>query len=144
MDAPDAEVIARDVFAEIAKRFPLLKMVENHDDPVEISITIPVQPGLSHNVWLCLQNCDELGFSVGRFYCEWFPCTKSDRVEKYLDAVTGFLSGKYRIVEHYRGVKCYRAVLQKPEGAGWRTIANWATIWSPLSFKKVVKELQNQ
>src|SRR5258708_39119242 len=99
----DTEAIARYVFAEIAKRFPSLQMIENHEDPVEISITMPVQPGLSHNIWLCLQNYDELGFKVGRhFYIEFFPCTKPDRVEKYLDAVTGFLSGKYRILEHHR------------------------------------------
>ena len=143
MAIANTECIARGVFAEIAKRFPKLNMVENRDDPVEISITMPVQPGLSHKIWLCLQNGDELGFSAGHFYNEWFPCTKSDRVEKYLDAVTGFLSGKYRIVEHYRGTKCYRAQLQKPEGDRWHTIASWATIWIPLSFRKGVKDLRN-
>jgi hypothetical protein len=140
----DTEAIARVVFAEIAKRFPSLQMIENHDDPVEVSITMPVQQGLSHKIWLCLQNHDELGFSVGHFYCEWFPCTKSDRVQKYLDAVIGFLLGKNRILEHYRGAKCYKATLQRPEGDGWRTIANWATIWIPLSLTKTVKELRNQ
>ena len=143
MITSNTETIARGVFAKIAKRFPSLSMIENPDDPVEISITMPVQPGLSHKVWLCLQNGDELGFSAGHFYIEFFPCTKSDRVEKYLDAVTGFLSGKYRILEHYRRAKCYRAQLQKPEGDHWRTIANWATIWIPLSFKKTVRELRN-
>ena len=67
MDTSDTEAIARGVFAEIAKSFPSLKMVENHGEPVEISITMPVQPGLTHEVWLCLQNRDELGFSVGHF-----------------------------------------------------------------------------
>ena len=140
----DTEAIARDVFAEIATRFSSLKMIENHGEPVEISITMPVQPGLAHEVWLCLQNQDELGFGVGSFYCDWFPCTKPEKAEKYLNAVTGFLSGKYRILEHYRGKTCYRAKLQKPEGDSWHTIANWATIWIPLSFKKTVKELRNQ
>jgi hypothetical protein len=145
MAVADTEAIARGAFVVIARRFPSLLMVENHDDPVEISITMPVQPGLSHKIWLCLQNGDELGFSVDRhFYIEFFPCTKPDRVEKYLDAVTGFLSGRYRILEHYRGTKCYWAQLQKPEGGGWHTIANWATIWIPLWFKKTVKELRNQ
>jgi hypothetical protein len=143
MGSSDTESIARAVFAEIANRFPSLKMVENPDDPVEISITMPVQPGLSHEVWLCLQNRDELGFSASHFYTDWFPCTKSDRVEKYLDAVTGFLSGKYRILKHYRGTRCHKAKLQKPEGDGWRTIATWATIWISLSFKKTVKDVRN-
>lgn len=143
MAAADTEGIARDVFAEIAKRFPSLKMVENRGEPVEISITMPVQAGLSHKIWLCPQNQDELGFRVGRFYCEWFPCTKPEKAEKYLDAVTGFLSGEYRILEHYRGKTCYKANLQKSAGDGWQTIATWATIWIPLSFKKTVKELRN-
>jgi len=144
MDKSDTEAIARGVFAEIAKRFPSLKMVENHGEPVEISITMPVQPGLTHEVWLCLQNRDELGFSAGHFYIEVFPCTKSDRVEKYLAAVTGFLSGRYRILEHFRGTRCYKAKLQRPEGDRWRTIATWATIWIPMSFKRTVKEVRNQ
>ena len=145
MDTRDTETIARAVFVEIARRFPSLRMVENHDDPVEISITMPVQPGLSHKLWLCLQNGDELGFSVGgHFYIEFFPCTKPGRVEKYLDAVTGFLSGQYRVLEYYRGTKCYWARLQKPEDGRWRTIANWATIWIPLWLRKTVKELRNQ
>lgn len=144
MGEPDPEAIARGAFAEIAKRFPSLKMVENHDDPVEISITMPVQPGLFHEVWLCLQNHDELGFSAGHFYYEWFPCTMQNRAEKYLDAVTGFLSGEYRILEYYRGKTCHKAKLQKPEGDRWRTLATWATIWISLSFKTAVKELRNQ
>jgi hypothetical protein len=144
MGTPDTEAIARDVFAEIAKRFPSLQMIENQSDPIEISITMPVQPGLSHKVWLCLQNHDELGFKAGHFYCSWFPCTKSDRADKYLDAVIGFLSGRYRILEHYRGTRCYRAKLQKPEGDDWRTVANWVTFWITPSFKKTVKELRNE
>lgn len=145
MTALETEAIARAVFAQIANRFPSLQMVENPDDPVEISITIPTQPGLCQKVWLCLQNHDELHFAAGHFWCEWFPCTKPDRVEKYLDAVTGFLSGKYRIVEYYRGTRCYKAKLQKPDGNRWRTVANWATIWIPLPFKKkTIKELRKQ
>jgi len=145
MDGRDTETIARGVFEEVAKRFPALQMVENHDDPVEISITLPIQPGLSHKVWLCLQNYDELGIKAGdHFYIEFFPCTKPDRVEKYLDAVTGFLSGEYRVLEDYRGATCYWARLQKPDGDRWRTIATWATIWIPFWFRKRVMEVRNR
>ena len=110
---------------------------------MEITITMPIQPGLSHKVWLCLQNGDELGFSVGHFYIELFPCTKPDRVEKYMEAVIGFLSGRYRILEHHRGTKCYWDQLQKPEGDRWRTVANWATLWIPFWLRKTTKELRN-
>jgi hypothetical protein len=136
--------IARAVFGEIAKRFPTLKMVENHGEPVNISITLPVQPGLSDEVWLCLQNIDELHFSVGHFWLEWFPCTNRDRVYGYLDAVTGFLSGEYRVLEHYRKGRCYKAQLQKPEGGGWRTIGTWFKGWIPWSLKKTTREIRNR
>jgi hypothetical protein len=64
--------------------------------------------------------------------------------EKYLDAVAGFLSGRYRILETCRGATCYTARLQKSDGDDWRTIANWATIWIALWSKKTVKESWNR
>jgi hypothetical protein len=143
-EATNTEAIARGVFAEIAGRFPALKLVENVDEHVEISITIPVQPGLSHDVGLGLQNQDELHLYIGHLWVEWFPCTKRDRVEEYLEAVTGFLSGSYRVLEHYRGTKCYKAQLQKPANGGWRTIATWATIWTSWPWKKTLREIRNQ
>jgi len=143
-DMRDTESIARGVFVEIAKRFPSLQMAENHDDPVEISITMPAQPGLRHKVWLCLQNHDELGFGVGHFYIEFFPCTKSYRAEEYLDAVTGFLAGKYRVLEYYSGRRCYKAKLQKPRADRWHTIATWAQFFGIPGFStRTVRELRN-
>jgi hypothetical protein len=142
-ETTDAEAIARGVFAEIAERFPALKLVENANEHVEISITIPVQPGLSCDVGLGLQNQDELHLYIGHLWMEWFPCTNRDRVEEYLDAVTGFLSGRYRVLEHYRRTKCYKAQLQKPENGKWRTIATWTTIWMPCSWKKTFREIRN-
>ncbi|MGA7560979.1 MAG: hypothetical protein WCF61_11965 [Terriglobales bacterium] len=143
-ESTDTEAIARSAFAEIAGRFPALKFVENVDKHVEISITIPIQPGLSCDVGLGLQNHDELHLYIGHFWLEWFPCTKRDRVDRYLDAVTGFLSGEYRVLEHYRRGRCYKAQLQKPEGGGWRTIGTWFKGWIPWSLKKTTREIRNQ
>ena len=142
MAVADTESIARGVFAEIAKRFPKLNMVENRSDPVEISITIPVQPGLSHQVWLCLQNGDELGFSAGHFYNEWFPCTKQETVERYIDAVSGLISGRLRILEHWRGRRTVKAQLQSPDDGKWVSIATSANIsalvpWPPKTLRIV-------
>src|SRR6185437_2947131 len=99
------EGIAQKAFSEIFSRFSSLKVTENKDEPVEISYTMNVQSGLKYKVWLSLQNNDELHFSVENFWLEWFPCTKREEVDVYIDAVSGFLSGKYRIFEHYRGKK---------------------------------------
>src|SRR5262245_44466812 len=63
MSDVDTVQIAREAIADISARFPTLRMVENPKDPVELSVTLPVQPGLKQQVWLCLQNIDELHFS---------------------------------------------------------------------------------
>ena len=63
----DSLPIARKALAEIGARFPWLKLIEDRDVPVELSVTIPVQPGIKQEIWLCLQNYDELHFSVGHF-----------------------------------------------------------------------------
>ncbi len=143
MQADDPETIARRAFSEIAARFPSLHIVEDVGVPVEISLTIPAQPGCTQKVWLCLQNTDELHFSVGNCWLEWFPYTNRQRVESYVDAVVGFLSGKYRILEHYRGAKCVKAELQAPENARWRTLGTWRTLSLPIPWRKTFKEIRN-
>jgi hypothetical protein len=146
MSEPQAEAIARDAFHQIAARHPWLRIVEEPNAPVEISLSLPIQPGLKHAIWLALQNRDELHFSVGSFWMEWFPCTDASRVDKFLDAVLGFIEGRYRVVEHFRGGRCVKAKLQVPEYDRWRTIATWSHVWRfwPLSFaRRSSRELRN-
>lgn len=141
---PTAELaIARKAIAEIASRFPSLQMIEEPEAPVELSIHIPVQPGLNHKVWLALQNNDELHFSVSHFWLEWFPCTKSSRVAEYVAAVIGFLSGECRVLEHYRGKRCVKAELQAPSNDGWKTIGTWSNLLSFLPLRRSLREVSN-
>jgi hypothetical protein len=135
--------IARGAIAAVAARFPHLSMVEDVGVPVELSITLPVQPGLRQKVWLCLQNMDELHFSVGHFLLEWFPCSKPSRVSDYVDAVSGYLSGTYRILEFYRGKRCVKAQLQAPDSGSWRAVGTWRTLWSAIPWKDSIVELRN-
>jgi hypothetical protein len=135
--------IAHQAIADIAARFPTLRMVENPEDPVELSITLPIQPGLKQKVWLCLQNIDELHFSVGNFWLEWFPCTNPDRVREYVEAVCGYLSGEYRVLEHYRGKRCVKAELQAPAAADWKTIGTWSRLSLPIPWEKSFNEVRN-
>ena len=130
------EEVARGAFAQITARFPHLQIVEDSDAPVEISLNLPVQGGLKHAVWLSFQNNDELHLSVGHFWCEWFPCTDPAKVEAFIDAVGGFLSGNYRSLEHYRSGECFKAQLQRPTGNEWETIATWSRLRLP-SFRTV-------
>ena len=135
--------IARSAFAEIAARFPHLHMVEDVDAPVELSITIPVQPGVQHQVQLGLQNSDELHFGVSHFWLEWFPCSKQSRVSDYVEAVSGYLSGTYRILEFHTGARCVKALLQAPVAGSWRTVGSWHNLWAVLPRKRSVVELRN-
>ena len=139
----DTLQIARQAVAEIAARFPTLNMVENPQEPVDLSITLPIQPGLKQKVWLCLQNNDELHFTVGHFWLQWFPCTNPDRVRAYIDAVCGYLSGEYRVLEHYRGKCCVKAELQVPSAADWETIGATSHLWLPIPWGKSFNEVRN-
>ena len=132
----NTESIARSAFADIAAHFPRLEIIEETNAPVEISLKIPAQAGVKHRVWLALQNLDELSFGVESFQVEWFPCTDPEKVSRFIDAVTGYLSGRYRILEHRRGTHCFKAQLQRPGDNGWETIATWSQLRLP-SFRKV-------
>jgi hypothetical protein len=143
MSGIGTEDIARTAFGRIQQRFPTLQMIEEENPHVEISITLPVQPGLKQSVWLCLQNHDELHFAVGCFWCEWFPCTIPEKVERYVAAVCGYLSGQYRIIEGRRFGRCIRAKLQRPSGESWETIASWGRLHLPIPWTMRWNELRN-
>ena len=144
MSADDAERIARAAFNGIRAQFPALTFVEETDAPVEISIVVPVQAGLKFQVWLALQNADELHFSVeGRLWLRWFPCTDPARVAEFVDAVSGLLSGRYRVLEQLRFGRCLKAELQAPEGEGWKTLAGRSFIHLPVPGFRTFREVRN-
>lgn len=144
MDDDACLKIAEEAFERIRKQLPSLEMKKNLSDSVELSIDIPVQPGSKYAVNLNLQNRDELHFSVENFWLEWFPCTDPSKVETYIDAVSGFLSGRYRILERYRGKKCTKAELQTPlEGGVWKTIGTTYHWGISFSRRRSEKEIKN-
>ena len=116
--------IASATFEKIRAAFPALTMnLDSHPAHVELAMDIPVQPGLSFKVWLDFQNGDELTLSASRFWYEWFPCTNQKTVDEYLEAVSGLLSGRLRILEHWRGGRIVKAQLQSPMDDKWKSIA---------------------
>jgi hypothetical protein len=135
-----AEAVAHRCFALVAARFPLLRIER---DELGLELKIPVQPGLKHEVVLSFQNADELHLSVGHFWLEWFPCTDPERADQYLEAVCGFLAGVYRIIEHYRGSNCIKAELQRPVGAGWKTVGTWSKLRWPSFSRAECKVIAN-
>ena len=137
--------IALSTLERIRAAFPALLMnLTLHPKHLDLAMYIPAQPGLSFDVDLNLQNNDELHLSASSLWMEWFPCTYPDRVEKYFQAVSGLLSGQFRILETWRGKRVVQAQLQCPSNGGWKTIArNWKGLWLPWpqKFFKIVQNL---
>ena len=115
--------IALSAFETLRSRFPGLSMNLNlHHPQVDAAMDIPTQPGLSFKVHLDLQNLDELHLSASALWCSWFPCTDPKKVERYIEAVSGLLSGEFRILEHWRGRRWVKVQLQRPDGSDWKTV----------------------
>jgi hypothetical protein len=137
--------VATKAFFEIRSRFPSLRIEEDESfQDVQLSWTIPIQNGLKYSVWLGFQNVDELNFVVqGNFSTDRFPITDPSVVEQFVNEVCGFLSGKYRVVEFYRGEKCVSGRLEAPSEGGWKPVSSWARLHFPVPWKKTTKVLQN-
>jgi hypothetical protein len=145
MSQIDHRQIAIDTFEKIRAAFPYLTMtIDLHHPHVDINVDIKKQTGLDFDVNLNLQNIDELHLSAGSFWVEWFPCDEPQKVEDYLSAVKGLLSGEYRIREHRRGDKVFKAELQRPVNTNWETIATWSRLRWPSFRKKTFNMVQNK
>ncbi len=131
------------IFTKIQNEFPLLHMTVHKTAFTKLSMHIPAQEGLKFDVHLNLKNTDELQLSAGIFSCEWYPCTQQKKVDQFLDAVNGILSGEYRILEHYRWKFAVKAQLQIFDNDGWKTVATWGTFHFPWPWKKEYHILQN-
>jgi hypothetical protein len=138
--------IALSTFEIIKGRFPSLSMnLDSHHAYVDVMMDIPAQSGLCFNVNLNLQNIDELHLAASAFWCEWFPCTNPKKVERYIEAVSGVLSGEFRILEHWRGKRPVKALVQRPHGSGWKNFATWGDISVLVPWpKKTLKVVQNK
>lgn len=136
--------IARTTFEHIAEKFPGLVTSIREGRNVDLVMEIPEQKRLSFRLELYMDNLDELHLQAGTcFWLEWFPCSDPERVEQFLDAVSGLITGKYRIIEHYRGTRAVKAELQASDDDGWKTIGTWATFDFPIPWKKERRIISN-
>lgn len=106
---------AEALFTRFAERHQLSYEIE-HDAPVELLWTFPVQVRLAFPIILGLQNCDELNFGVSDFWSYFFPFEKAAaQFERILDA---WVTGEARVaVTGSRG-----RVLQLWEKGRWRSV----------------------
>jgi hypothetical protein len=131
--------------ARIRNEFPSLTMEVTHNHPhVEALAECPVQPGLPFVVSFNLQNCDELHLNVSQFWVEWFPCGNQQVFNQFMEAVTGVLSGRCRIVESYVFGSATSARLQVPiAGGSWKTVARWSSLWALIPWWRSRRVVQN-
>ena len=128
----DAEVL----FRNIAKEFNL-RIEKREDDCVELSMDLPRQDGLNYEIWLCLQNYDELWFCVGDlFTCSMFPYLEIKN--EFASYLRGALSGDYRIVTYTRArtIRPSISELQKPVADGWETVFTYGYKFSSVFLSK--------
>ncbi len=137
--------IALSTFEKIRAAFPALTMnLDLHPKNVDLEMEIPAQAELLFRVNLNLQG-DELHLSASRFWVEWFPCTKPEKVDRYFEAVSGLLSGEFRILEHWRGRRPVKAQLQRPIRGAWESLATWGDVSAIVPWpKKTFKVVQNK
>lgn len=125
-----------DPFQALQQSFPDLKF-KKIDAPVDEAFVIPVQPGLKVEVGVNRQNGDELHLTIGNaFWCEWFPTSCPEVVHDYIDAVSGFIEGRVRLVELYKGKRASGGDLEAQSEAGWHRIARYRKSGVILSFGK--------
>jgi hypothetical protein len=134
--------IALSTFEKLRAAFPGLSMeFDLQPANVDLAVDIPIQAGLSFPVFLNLQNFDELCLETSSLGVSWFPCTNPKKVENYFEAVSGLLSGRFRILQHWRGKRIVKAELQRPTSEGWKTVTGCSYLlsvpWPPKMFKVV-------
>ena len=129
------------LFEEIRDAFPRLSMrLDQEPVHVDLQMDIPEQPGLAFRVNL----------TPGRRTAPDRWCVLAGVVSvhpaehivaAYREAVHGLVNGDYRIREHYRGGRAFKAELQRPYGDGWQTIGTWYGWAWPVPRRTVEKVL---
>jgi hypothetical protein len=110
----EAEALFREVIQESG-----LRHEPDLEAPVEVLWHLPVQEKLSVEMYLGLQNADELNLGVGPFWSCFFPFESVQ--ENFRRLALGFIHGHCRVAEWKRfGVLCKRT-LEEPDANTWRT-----------------------
>ena len=96
--------------------------LDKEPEYVDVDMNIPEQDGLLFPINLNLQNLDELHLSAGGLWMSWLPCTELENSNAFLAAVTGIISGKFRILETIRNNKLVKSRLQYLKDDEWISI----------------------
>ena len=132
--------------AGIRREFPDLRIDVTQGHPnYEVMADIPAQPPrLAFSVGINLQNHDELHLTASHLWVEWFPCGDEEVFQRFMQAVSGLLSGRYRILESFVGRRPVKAALQRPiDHDAWETVACWSDLGILVPWKRTKHVVQN-
>jgi len=117
--------VALKAFQIIKDTFPNLIVdlnTQTGDSDVELEMRIEIQEGLDFGIYLNFQNKDQLHLWSNTMSLEYFPANDPEITKKFIDAVIGIISGRYRILQKVRNSIPYTSYLQKKEDEKWVTI----------------------
>ena len=119
--------LARRSFVALAEAYHL-KLEWDVNEQVELGAWLRRQPGLDWDLWLNLQNGDEIGIQHDFFYVEWFPADDPVAQSAFTATVEGLFSGAVRLKCSFGqdSSRPYRVEFQREAGDGWSTFYLYA------------------
>ena len=116
----EAEAMYRRIASDLG-----LEITKESGAPVELSMIFPKQRNLRTEVWVCLQNRDELWFVFDGYTCTMFPF--EDIKDEFENCLRKALAGEYRIRKFVRrrDGKVFKSLLQQNMGDHWRTVTRY-------------------
>ena len=118
---------ARHLFLAIADEREL-QLQWDETAPVELAAWLRRQPGLDWDLFLNLQNNDEIGIQHDYFYVEWFPADDPAQEEKFVETLKGLLSGDVQLRCSFQPKmdRPYRVDFQREVHGAWSTFYYYA------------------
>jgi hypothetical protein len=114
---------ARQLFIESAARHGL-SIEWDETSPAELACSFREQQGLDWDLWLCVQNYDELHIQHDLFTFSWFPADEQKKEAEFTNALEGLISGAFRLKCSYsrRGRRPYSVDLERDAGDQWENV----------------------
>lgn len=134
---------ARRLFVEIADRHGL-SIEWDERSPVELACFLRRQPSLDWDLWLNVQNIDEIGVQHDFFCAEWFPADEPRKESAFIAAVDGLISGDVRLKCHFvrSAAKPYLVDLERHADDSWSSIFRYHRSWR-FGRRAVVRIVRN-
>jgi hypothetical protein len=130
----------RQTFIGIAERHGL-KWEWDSDAPVELACWLPAQDGLDFELWLNLQNEDEIGVQTDIFTAEWFPANDPSKCSAFINFVDGLIAGdvKFRCFFGKDPEVPYRVDAERIIDGNRRTVFRYRRGWRlrPMAIRYV-------